>query len=174
MTSYTQLTREQRYQIKALLRMDHTQTEIARVLGVNKSTICRELQRNRGRRGYRPKQAHECTMQRRQHKAKPTIMAETWQLIEEKLRLDWSPEQIAGWLKKHNQQGYWISPPRTWLTPGRKPCSSCSAWRSTCWFSPSFRLTRFLCGMACVGMSGQRWASPCFPSHFTSWLSGPA
>ena len=33
--------------------------EIANVLGVNKSTISRELQRNRGGRGYRPKRAAE-------------------------------------------------------------------------------------------------------------------
>lgn len=104
MTTYTQLTREQRYQIKALLKMDHTQGEIATVLGVNKSTISRELRRNRGRRGYRPKQAHEKALERRKHKAKPTIKPETWFLIEEKLRLDWSPEQITGWLKNNNQQ----------------------------------------------------------------------
>jgi IS30 family transposase len=59
MTIHTQLTCEQRYQIKALLKMRHTQTEIANVLCVNKSTISRELQRNCGRRGYRPKQATE-------------------------------------------------------------------------------------------------------------------
>jgi IS30 family transposase len=104
MIIYTQLTCEQRYQIKALLKMRHTQTEIANVLGVNKSTISRELQRNRGGRGYRPKQAHEKALERRKQKGKPIIGTETWHLIEEKLRLDWSPEQIAGWLKNHNLQ----------------------------------------------------------------------
>ena len=78
--------------------MRHTQTEIANVLSVNKSTISRELQRNRGRRGYRPKQAHDKALERRKHKGKPTIVTDPWHLIEEKLRLDWSPEQIAGWL----------------------------------------------------------------------------
>jgi IS30 family transposase len=45
--NYTQLTQEQRYQIYALLKMDHTQIEIAKVIGVHKSTISRELRRNR-------------------------------------------------------------------------------------------------------------------------------
>jgi len=55
---YTQLTREQQYQIKALLDIGCTQTEIAQTLGVDKSTISREVRRNRGHHGYRPKQAH--------------------------------------------------------------------------------------------------------------------
>ena len=55
MRTYTQLTQEQRYQISALLKMDHTQIEIAKVIGVHKSTVSRELRRNRGLRGYRPK-----------------------------------------------------------------------------------------------------------------------
>ena len=37
--------------------MDHFPTEIAETIGVHKSTISRESTRNRGRRGYRPKQA---------------------------------------------------------------------------------------------------------------------
>jgi len=98
---YTQLTREQRYQIKALLDMECTQTKIAQQLGVNKSTISRELRRNQGQRGYRPKQAHEKAVERRADKAHTRINPETWQQVEEKLQLDWSPEQISGWLKKN-------------------------------------------------------------------------
>ena len=56
MRTYTQLTREQRYQIKALLQGQHTQTEMAEILGVHKWTISRELRRHRGLRGYRPNQ----------------------------------------------------------------------------------------------------------------------
>ena len=58
MRTYKQLTQEQRYQIYALKKAGHCQMEIANLLGVHKSTICRELRRNRGQRGYRPKQAH--------------------------------------------------------------------------------------------------------------------
>lgn len=56
--SYTHLTREERYQIYALKQAGHKQSEIAHVLERNASTISRELARNRGQRGYRPKQAH--------------------------------------------------------------------------------------------------------------------
>jgi IS30 family transposase len=97
--SYTQLTQEQRYQIHALLKMGHRQTEIAECLEVDKSTISRELRRNKGMRGYRPKQAHRKAMSRRNH-ARRRIMSKTWMLIEAKIQLDWSPEQIAGWLKR--------------------------------------------------------------------------
>ena len=102
MRTYIQLTQEQRYQIKALLKIDQDQTQIAKLVGVNKSTLSRELRRNCGQRGYRPKQAHQIAMSRKK-KAKQGIISEAWALIEEKLRLDWSPEQISGWLKKNTE-----------------------------------------------------------------------
>ncbi len=46
--SYNQLTQEQRYQISALLKMGHNQTEIANVISVHKSTVSRERRRNLG------------------------------------------------------------------------------------------------------------------------------
>jgi len=98
--NYTQLTQEQRYQIYSLKKIAHSQTEIAACIGVNKSTINRELRRNHGRRGYRPKQAHEKAIGRRVGGRK-RISEKDWQLVEEKLRLDWSPEQISNWLKKN-------------------------------------------------------------------------
>ena len=58
MRGYTQLTQEERYQIYALNKAGHSQTEIATLLERDKSTISRELRRNRGLKGYRPKQAH--------------------------------------------------------------------------------------------------------------------
>ena len=57
MRRYTQLTHVQRYQIDALKKTGVSQTQIAMVIGVHKSTISRELRRNTGGRGYRPKQA---------------------------------------------------------------------------------------------------------------------
>jgi IS30 family transposase len=74
---------------------------MAQQLGVDKSTISRELGRNRGQRGYRPKQAHEKALDRRTQKAHTTISPERWQQIEERLQMDWSPEQISGWMKKN-------------------------------------------------------------------------
>jgi IS30 family transposase len=84
-----------------LLKTEHSQTKIAAVIGVNKSTISRELGRNRGQRGYRPNQAHQFAQQRRRKAVQKRISTETWTLIYEKIRQDWSPEQISGWMKKN-------------------------------------------------------------------------
>jgi IS30 family transposase len=98
--TYKQLAREQRYQIYALMKAGLSQTAIARIIGVHKSTISREMRRNRGLRGYRPKQAHRFAEHRRAKAAKPRISSETWSLVVFLLRDDWSPEQISGWLAK--------------------------------------------------------------------------
>ena len=70
MSGYTQLTQGQRYQMEALLKAGHSQTKIATILSAHKSTVSRELQRNQGFRGCRPKQAHNKAMQRRHEKPK--------------------------------------------------------------------------------------------------------
>lgn len=98
--TYKQLAREQRYQIYALMKAGLSQAVIARIIGVHKSTISREMRRNRGLRGYRPKQAHCFAAYRRAKAAKPRISSETWSLVVSLLRKDWSPEQISGWLVK--------------------------------------------------------------------------
>lgn len=100
MRSYTQLTHEQRYHIYAHKKTGHfTQTEIADMLGVHKSTVSRELSRNRGGRGYRPKQAQEFALARRQSRVRPRISPDTWELVGHHVRLDYSPEQVSGHLK---------------------------------------------------------------------------
>ncbi|MDD5384458.1 MAG: IS30 family transposase [Gallionella sp.] len=90
--NYTHLLREERYQIYALKKAGHKQSEIANVLERSESTISRELARNRGQHGYRPKQAHSMSVERRAR----TIDDATWQLAQEKLLQQWSPEQISG------------------------------------------------------------------------------
>lgn len=55
--NYTHLTQDERYQIAILLKAGHDQSDIARVMNRHKSSTSRELRRNRGQRGYRPKQA---------------------------------------------------------------------------------------------------------------------
>ena len=102
MRTYAQLTQAQRYQIYALKQTGHSPLEIAAVISVHKSTVSRELKRNRGKRGYRPQQAHGLAMERRQ-KAIPRITAETWAVVKRLLRQDWSPEQISGRLKKEQR-----------------------------------------------------------------------
>jgi len=99
MTGYQQLTHEQRYQIYALMKAAFTLTQIASEIGVHKSTVSREIARNRGGRGYRPKQAQELCMARKLASAAPRIAPETWAVVESRLREEqWSPEQISGWL----------------------------------------------------------------------------
>jgi len=62
MSDCTQLTQEERYQIEALLKAGHPQSGIATVLKRDKSTISREVRRNCGLRGYRPKQAQRLAL----------------------------------------------------------------------------------------------------------------
>ena len=98
MNSYKQLAYEQRYHIYSMLRIGFSQTKIANEIGVDRSTVSRELRRNQGKRGYRPKQAHQKALGRR-NKAHYRFSSTTWDLIESLIRMDWSPEQISGWLK---------------------------------------------------------------------------
>jgi IS30 family transposase len=100
MRRYTQLTREQRHQIYALMKAGHNQSEIAMILGRGKSTISRELGRNRGLRGYRPRQAHHLAEVRQRNRSPRRVTDETWSLVKQLLCQDWSPEQISGWLKR--------------------------------------------------------------------------
>jgi IS30 family transposase len=102
MRTYRQLTQEQRYQIYVLKKTKHALAEIADEIGVHKSSISRELKRNRGERGYRPQQAQELALKRRS-KGISRITAEVWTLVERLLRQDWSPEQISGRLKKEQK-----------------------------------------------------------------------
>ncbi len=97
MTDYDQLTETERYQIKVLLDMGYKQKKIAEYLSRSPSTICRELNRNTGKRGYRPKQAQEKMINRRVTAEKYTTLTpqiKDW--IKQLLKLDLSPEQISG------------------------------------------------------------------------------
>ncbi len=107
MSGYTQLTREQRYQIQALLKTAQNQSQIARVVGVHKTTISRELRRNCGLRGYRPHQAHARAQARQATRIRPRIAQTTWQQVDTLLRQTWSPAQIRGRLQQ--EQGQTIS-----------------------------------------------------------------
>ena len=106
--SYTQLTREERYQISALKAVGQSKTEIAKVLGRHKSTIGREMVRNCGLRGYRPKQADNIATNRRQEKSTRRISDDSWLRISQLLHEYWSPEQISNWL--HQEENIRVSP----------------------------------------------------------------
>lgn len=103
---YHHLTQDQRCQLYTLLNRGDSKFTIARLLGVHRSTIYREIIRNKGRRGYRYKQAHQRATTRRERasRRKSKLNETTRLLIEEKLRLQWSPEQISGWMKRNGDE----------------------------------------------------------------------
>jgi len=74
---------------------------IAASLGRAPSTVSREIKHNGGRRQYRACKADEAAWDRA-HRCKSCKLAENpalARIVAEKLQLEWSPDQIAGWLK---------------------------------------------------------------------------
>ena len=103
MNKYNQITVEERYHIYAYKKAGFCPAEIAQMLGRHKGSIYRELNRNKGERGYRPNQANEKASHRRQTACKAVKMTpELVKLIESKISEDWSPEQISGWLRNEH------------------------------------------------------------------------
>lgn len=97
---YQQLTAIQRYQISDFLKSGWTQKRISWELGFHPSTISREIKRNLGKRGYRPRQAHQKAMQRRSvASSRAVICGQAWEEVRSGLQQQWSPEQISGRLK---------------------------------------------------------------------------
>ena len=101
MKNYTQLTENQRYQIYALLKNGCSQSEVAETIGCHKSTVSREIRRNSGRRGYRPKQAQEFCNERKVLSSTNAIKftVSDWELVDRLINDDLSPEQVSGRLK---------------------------------------------------------------------------
>ena len=74
---------------------------IARQLGRAPSTVSREVARNEGRIRYRAKKADERAWARARRPRACRLDADLQlrRTVCEKLKLDWSPEQVAGWMK---------------------------------------------------------------------------
>ncbi len=103
---HSHLTQQQRIELSLLKRLGNSQRASAMVLGVSPSTICRELARNcRPNGDYHATYARLCAAARRlaanQHLRKLFGNSELETIVTTKLRLQWSPEQIAGWLRRH-------------------------------------------------------------------------
>lgn len=77
---------------------------IARQLGRAPSTISREILRNGGRDGYRATGSDQAAWDRalRPKPCKLACLPALARAVSAKLRRKWSPEQIAGWLKRAN------------------------------------------------------------------------
>ena len=92
------LTSEQRYTISVMLQKGHSQKEIAEVIGKDKSTISREIRRNRDKRNgvYKSELAQKKYNQRQKEKPKKTYFTDDIKnYVESKLSEDYSPEQIS-------------------------------------------------------------------------------
>ncbi|ENE4777098.1 IS30 family transposase [Klebsiella variicola] len=84
------LDQHERYRI-------HSLREIAQTLVRAPSTISRELRRNASGGHYEPQRAQRLSQRRRTHASRrPRVMPQAIASIEQCLRQDWSPEQIAG------------------------------------------------------------------------------
>ncbi|WP_250483275.1 IS30 family transposase [Caballeronia sp. GaOx3] len=107
------LTLADREEISRGLAADDSIQSIARRLSRAPSTICREIKRNSGEKGYRADSADELAWQRaRRPKACKLVATPALaKLVAAKLRLEWSPQQIAGWLKRiwPDNEGFHVS-----------------------------------------------------------------
>ena len=100
---HTQITLEERYAIQAMRKQRFSLRAIARETGRSPSTISRELRRNVRPSGrYNPDIAHSYTVARRKRSRRNTHFTDDqWALVEQLIALDWSPEQVSGWLALH-------------------------------------------------------------------------
>lgn len=102
--TYCQITSEERYCLSLLRKQGLSQAAIARVMGRDRSTISREVRRNRWRedgRCYVPRLADMYARVRRgRSRRNSQFSAAEWATVESVLRQDWSPEQVVGWFAR--------------------------------------------------------------------------
>ena len=103
---YHHLTRDQRCQLYTLKGNGESTKNIAVTLEVHRSALYRELKRNTGLKGYRYQQAQERASERKKISTQNNLKMtpELITTIDVKLRLQWSPVQISGWLKRQNSK----------------------------------------------------------------------
>jgi IS30 family transposase len=102
--TYTRLTEDERYQIYEGVTEKRSHREIATLINKHHSTVSKEVKRNTGLRGYRPRQAQRKAQQR--HHLKPRyrkLTPDVQSLIAENIQQEWSPDQIQGRLRS---EGY--------------------------------------------------------------------
>ena len=110
----TSLSFDERETISRALSTGHSLRRISRILGRAASTISREVAKNGGREKYRATIAEKAFI-KKSLRPKPCLLAQNRELrnvVADKLALDWSPEQISGWLKNnscHDAKGLRVS-----------------------------------------------------------------
>ena len=100
--SRVSLTIAEREEISRGIAAKRSMRSIAVELGRSPSTVSREIARNGGRSSYRAADAEGNAWDkgRRPKSSKLADSGRLRRIVERKLRLDWSPEQISGWLKR--------------------------------------------------------------------------
>jgi IS30 family transposase len=96
------LTSAEREEISRAVVAGHSMRSIAALLGRAPSTVSREIKRNGGQESYRASRADQSAWDRGR-RPKTCKLAQNRALahiVAGKLQLQWSPEQIAGWLKQ--------------------------------------------------------------------------
>jgi len=101
------LTLAEREEISRGLAVGESLRAIASRLARSASTVCREVNRNGGRNRYRATKADERAWERarRPKRCLLCVNDRLRGLVAEKLKADWSPEQISGWLKREYAEG---------------------------------------------------------------------
>ena len=94
--SYMRVTEDERRQIYRWSQEGKSGREIAELLDRAPSTVSRELRRNRGLKGYRPKQAHEMACARARRPGPRRFTEEVRIHAEKKIREGWTPEIVCG------------------------------------------------------------------------------
>jgi IS30 family transposase len=98
---YTTNPRRKISYFSILCKEGYSKTETARIINRHISTISRELKCNTGKKGYRPKQAHERALKMRHTSRKAIKFTDgVRQFIDDKIRKQFSPDQISGKLRK--------------------------------------------------------------------------
>ena len=96
------LTLCEREEISRGIACDLSLRSIANELGRSASTISREVNRNGGLKAYRASEADQAAWDRA-HRPKPCKLAQhpmLKRIVASKLKMNWSPKQIDGWLKR--------------------------------------------------------------------------
>jgi IS30 family transposase len=106
MSGGTHLTLEERERLAASKAEGLSLRAIASRLGRAASTVSRELRRNAlPKGGYLPVHAEGCYRERRQRPAILERDAKLGRFVRERLLEGWTPEQIAGWLRRGEERG---------------------------------------------------------------------
>ncbi|MCJ7439882.1 MAG: IS30 family transposase [Acidimicrobiia bacterium] len=101
------LSVEEREEISRGLARGESLRAIARALRRPPSTVCREVNRNRGRSRYRAADAHDRAWYRAR-RPKPCLLARNpilGRFVADMLAEDWSPQQISGFLAEMTEPG---------------------------------------------------------------------